>query len=122
MGGRKRTPAGALALTMAVACGGVATSTESSAPASPSNTSTVQILRHVRTAPGPIGITAAFGSIWVVNSEFREHDRGSVMRLDPTNGTVLATVHVGGVPLEVTAAAGSVWVSNSDDASVSRVE
>jgi len=108
MGRRGVTPAATLALAMAVACGGATTSSErSSASASASTAApTLPILRHVRTGAGPIGITSAFGSVWIVNSEFRVRDRGSVTRIDPANGSVLATVRVGGVPLEVSAAAG----------------
>ena len=123
MARRCGTRAATVVLTLAVACGGAASSSDGSAPASASpEASTVPILQHVRTGAGPIGITAAFGSIWVVNSEFRVHDRGSVTRVDPADGSIIATIPVGGVPLEVASAAGSIWVSNSDDASVSRID
>jgi hypothetical protein len=83
MARRCRTLAATVVLALVVACGGAASSSDGSAPASaPSDASTLPILQHVRTGAGPIGIKAAFGSIWVVNSEFRVHDRGSVTRVD----------------------------------------
>ncbi len=70
----------------------------------------------------PIGIVEAFGSVWVVNSEFDSGGTPSVSRIDPASASVEATVPVGAVPLEVAAAFGAVWVSNSEDDTVSRID
>jgi len=53
----------------------------------------------------------------VVNAE-TDAARGSVSRIDPTSGDVLATVLVGAIPLEVAVGEGGVWVSNADDDTV----
>jgi hypothetical protein len=69
----------------------------------------------------PIGIASGEGSLWVVDAEINAK-RGSVSRIDPTSGEVLATIRVGTVPLEVVVGEGSVWVSNSADDTVSRID
>jgi YVTN family beta-propeller protein len=106
-----------------LSCGGNGTAStgEGSAATSP-GISQVEILRHMPTGAAPIGITAAFGSVWVVNSEFRVHDRGSVTRIDPDTGKVVATITVGSVLLEVAPGAGALWVSNSGENTVSRID
>jgi YVTN family beta-propeller protein len=45
------------------------------------------------------------GGVWLTNA-----DAGSVTRIDPTTGHVVATVQVGNEPERVLAGAGSVWV------------
>ncbi|MGH2635769.1 MAG: hypothetical protein ACRDHU_06465 [Actinomycetota bacterium] len=70
----------------------------------------------------PIGVATGEGSVWVVNSEFESGDPGSVTRIDPGGGEVLATVEVGAVPLEVAVGEGAVWVSNAEDDTVSRID
>src|SRR5262245_38573121 len=117
---RGRVP-GWASLVALFACGASGTTTSAISP-TPTRSTHVQVLHRVRTGAGPIGIASAFGSVWVVNSEFRVHDRGSVTRIDPTTGRVLATITVGSVPLETTSAAGSIWVSNSGDGTVSRID
>ena len=64
----------------------------------------LEILQRVATGGEPIGITEGFGSIWVVNSEFRSGGEPSVTRIDPATGAVVASIGVGDVPLEVLAA------------------
>ena len=114
-------------LLLAVSCGdGGPPSTP--APASTSGTAAsepevpqLEILQRVATGGEPIGITEGFGSVWVVNSEFRSGGEPTVARIDPATGTVVASIGVGAVPLEVLAAGDAVWVSNSADATVSRI-
>jgi YVTN family beta-propeller protein len=54
----------------------------------------------------PAGVTVGAGSIWVANS-----GDGTVTRIDPSDGNILATIHVGGSPFDLTFAHGLAWVT-----------
>ena len=53
-----------------------------------------------------MGVAFGAGSLWVANTV-----DGTVMRVDPTNGRILATIQVGGTPFDVTFAHGLAWVT-----------
>lgn len=121
----------ALTLASALVLGACATADEPGSPTGPSvpepapssTLGPVDLVKaEIEVGGGPIGITAGEGSIWVVNSEFASDGAGSVSRIDPASGEVIATIEVGRVPLEVAVGEGSVWVSNSEDDTVSRID
>jgi serine/threonine protein kinase/Tol biopolymer transport system component len=58
---------------------------------------------------GPGAVAAGNGSIWVANSA-----EGTVFRLEPQTGRVLARIHVGHRPSGIAFAAGKVWVTIQD--------
>ena len=45
------------------------------------------------------------GSVWVASGD------GTVSRIDPNSGRVVATITVGGTPEDVAVGAGAVWVT-----------
>jgi YVTN family beta-propeller protein len=55
-----------------------------------------------------LALAAGAGSIWLTN-----YADGTLLRIDPTTGTVAATIHIGGHPRGVTVGAGRVWVTVS---------
>jgi YVTN family beta-propeller protein len=63
------------------------------------------------------GIAADDTAVWVHNAE-----QGTVIRVDPTTNTVVATIHVGQGLGDVVLEAGFVWVGNHDDSTVSKID
>jgi len=61
-------------------------------------------------------VAVAFGSVWVVDAS------GSVARVDPATGKVLARVPVGTDASAIVAGAGSVWVASPLDDTVSQID
>ena len=55
---------------------------------------------------GPVDVAVGEGAVWVVNQL-----DGTVMRLDPETGKVVATIHVGNEPQRIAAGEGRVWVT-----------
>jgi streptogramin lyase len=47
---------------------------------------------------------------------------GSALRLDPADGSLLATVQLGGTPRDPTVAFGAAWVANGADGVLSRID
>lgn len=47
---------------------------------------------------------------------------GSVLRVDPATGSVLATITVGKGAFDIVVGFGSVWVPNQDDNTVVRID
>jgi YVTN family beta-propeller protein len=75
----------------------------------------------------PIGIASTPGAVWVSNHHADDSGRGSVVRLDPSSGAVVATITLGaetfaGGPGGMTVAAGSVWVSVPNLGAVARID
>ena len=64
---------------------------------------------NVMVGLGAEQLNAGFGSVWV-----SQMYGGSVARVDPKTGEVLATVEVGAVPLKLQAADGRMWVRTQD--------
>jgi hypothetical protein len=63
----------------------------------------------------PVGIEVAFGSVWVAT------DAGSVDRIDPHSGRLVARLHILGEPGQLGVGFGSVWV-NDDYGRVLRIK
>ena len=57
------------------------------------------------------------GFLWVANSL-----DSTVSKVDPTSGSVAATIPVGSGPSAIATAEGSVWVANQHSGSVSRID
>jgi DNA-binding SARP family transcriptional activator/DNA-binding beta-propeller fold protein YncE len=53
-----------------------------------------------------LGLAVGAGSIWLT-----KYDEGTLFRIDPTSGTVEATIHIGGHPRGIAVGAGRVWVT-----------
>src|SRR5213078_1735204 len=57
------------------------------------------------------------GAVWVTNAL-----DSTVSKVDPTRGSVAATIPVGSGPTAVAASGGSVWVASQFSATVSRID
>jgi YVTN family beta-propeller protein len=68
---------------------------------------------------GSIGVGA--GSIWLLTNE-NETDSGTLSRVDPTSGKVIANIKVKPKSYAALVSDQSVWVTNSADSSVMRVD
>lgn len=68
-------------------------------------------------APSPRGVAVGEGSVWVAHLE-----DGTLSRVDPATGRLVATIPVGRAPMGVAVGEGAVWVANRDDGTVSRVD
>jgi YVTN family beta-propeller protein len=73
--------------------------------------------RPVSTGASPQSLAVGGGSLWVAN-----HDAGTVTRIDPASGKVLADIPVPSEPHRVAYGAGAAWVGNWHDNSVSRID
>jgi YVTN family beta-propeller protein len=62
--------------------------------------------RTIPVGDGPLGIAFGAGSVWVANSL-----DGTVSRIDPQQGNVVATIRVGRRPQGIAVGAGKVWVT-----------
>jgi YVTN family beta-propeller protein len=68
-------------------------------------TEAFRVDREVPVGDVPFGITTGHGAVWVANQ-----GDGTVTRVDPESGEVVATIPVGESPWEVVVEAGSIWV------------
>jgi len=66
---------------------------------------------------GQKALRDATSPVWVTG-----RDAASLYRLEPSQGTVAATIPVGGLLNAVAVGEGAPWVANSDDNTVSRVD
>ena len=66
--------------------------------------------------PFPVGIEIAFGSVWVAAG-----GSGSIDRIDPRTGRVVARLHIVGLPVRLGVGFGSIWV-NDDYGRVLRIK
>jgi YVTN family beta-propeller protein len=73
--------------------------------------------RPVRTGASPQSLAVGGGSLWVAN-----HDAGTVTRIDPASGRVVADIPVGSEPHRVAWGTGAAWVGLWHDNSVSRID
>ena len=74
---------------------------------------------------GPESIVSGAGSLWITTSEFDTTGApvpGSVLRIDPANGAVLATIPVGSGAYDITFGYGSVWVPVFTDGALKRID
>ncbi len=91
-------------------------------PATDRISETIQTSSDCQNYPG----TLAFGegSLWFTTGcRFEGNsDRGSLWRIDPTNGRIAGPVGVGSGPGSMTAGQGFVWLTNGVDGTVWRVD
>ena len=73
--------------------------------------------RPVKTGDSPQSLATGGGSLWVAN-----HDAGTVTRIDPATGKVVADIPVPSEPHRVAYGAGAAWVGNWHDSSISRID
>jgi YVTN family beta-propeller protein len=73
--------------------------------------------RPVVTGASPQSLAVGGGSLWVAN-----HDAGTVTRIDPETGKVVADIPVPSEPHRVAYGAGAAWVGNWHDNSISRID
>jgi streptogramin lyase len=71
----------------------------------------------IEVAPGPLGIAAGAGAVWVVS--YWTHE---LNRIDPETLRVVSRLKVGGQPLGAAVGAGSVWVTSRYDRTVERID
>jgi YVTN family beta-propeller protein len=74
---------------------------------------TVRVVQTIDVGPGlkylpSLELTAGAGALWVTN-----YDAGTVVRVDPTSGTVTSTIKVGGHPFGIAFGANRIWVTVS---------
>jgi len=62
------------------------------------------------------GVRAGLGSVWVTAPS-----TGEVLRINPTDGSVIATIKAGREPRFLTVGGDSVWVQNNGDGTVTRI-
>jgi len=79
-----------------------------------------RIASFIRLQPTPIGITVAYGRVWV--TEPKQH-QGIVVRIDPrTNRVSGPPIRVGTGAAQIVAGFGALWVTNGNgNGSVSRI-
>lgn len=70
-----------------------------------------------KVAPSVAAVGVGFGSVWATIFE-----DGTVQRLDPKSGTVLATIEVGDGPLWISVDNNAVWVSNQTSGTATRID
>lgn len=74
---------------------------------------------------GPEAITSGAGSLWVSTSEYNDASEalpGTILRIDPVTGAVLATIPGGRDMVDMVFGLGAVWVVNYDDSIVRRID
>ena len=80
------------------------------------------------TAPGDEGleaITSGGGALWITTTEFAAGDvvlPGSVLRVDPATGALLATIPTGAGAFDIAYGFGGVWIPNYYDGTVQRID
>jgi YVTN family beta-propeller protein len=70
---------------------------------------------NVAFSVGAVGV--GFGSVWATI-----YEDGTVHRLDPNGGQVVATIHVGEGPLWISVDDDAVWVSNQSSGTATRID
>jgi YVTN family beta-propeller protein len=73
---------------------------------------------------GPFAITSGAGSLWITTTEYSADDMlpGSIIRVDPVTGSMLATIPGGRGATAIAFGYGGVWVANYVDNSVQRID
>ena len=66
--------------------------------------------------PGGAGVRTGLGSVWVTLP-----DSDAVLRIDPKDGSVIATIKAGSGPQFLAIGGDSVWVQNNGDGTVTRI-
>jgi YVTN family beta-propeller protein len=73
----------------------------------------------------PGAIAYGEGSLWVAVEQYDTGGNslaGSLLRVDPATGALLATISLGRYPYDVTTSPGAVWVPLADDNQVVRID
>lgn len=65
----------------------------------------------------PLAVATGFGAVWTA-----DHDDGTVTRVEPRNGMVVATIDAGAAPHGMAVGAGAVWTANWHDRSLTRID
>ena len=74
--------------------------------------------KPIRVGPGPFGIVAGLGYIWVA-----DFGGNTVVRLNPQTGRIVGKpIKVGSAPAGLAIGAGAVWTANEAQGSVSRIK
>jgi YVTN family beta-propeller protein len=73
----------------------------------------MRLVQTIDVGPGltylpTLELTAGAGALWVTN-----YDAGTVVRVDPTSGTVTSTIKVGGHPFGIAFGDNRIWVTVS---------
>jgi YVTN family beta-propeller protein len=80
----------------------------------------------VGTPAGVGDVAVAAGSVWVtispVNDGSYEVLRGTILRIEPSTGQVVARIPVGRNPVGIAEGEGAIWVANEADDSISRID
>lgn len=74
-------------------------------------------IKHHQVGKAPYQMAWQKGKIWAVLK-----DENRVVRLDPADGKITASVPVGRQPVSLSIGEGGVWVANSADGTVTRIE
>ena len=63
-------------------------------------------LGGVRGYPPTLEVAVGEGAVWATN-----YDAGTLVRIDPTTGAIVSTIHLGGHPWSLAVGAHRVWVT-----------
>jgi YVTN family beta-propeller protein len=71
-------------------------------------------------------ITSGGGALWITTTEFDDTGEvilaGSVLRVDPVSGALLATIPTGAGAFDIAYGHGAVWIPNVSDGTVQRID
>lgn len=74
---------------------------------------------------GPDAIAVGFGALWVTTTDYDASGNalpGSLLRIDPTSGAVVATIPLGRDAWAITTSPDAVWVSVAGDGVIKRID
>src|SRR6185437_8702831 len=71
----------------------------------------------VNVGRGPAAVAVGAGGVWVANAE-----DGTVDRLDPATGKLVANIGTGADVNDIATGFGSVWVAGGNDGSVTQID
>src|SRR5262249_45159106 len=116
-------PAGRETQRVAVGFGSVwATNTEDGT-VSRIDPRTNRVVRTIRVATCPIGITVGAGAVWVGHCNVTDTDlQGTVTEIDPRSNRQVAQVAVGKAPNGLALVRGLIWVTNQQDDTITRID
>ena len=72
---------------------------------------------YVRVGRRPVALAVGAGGVWVANA-----DDGTVNRLSPSTGQLVATIGIGADLNDVAVGLGAVWVANGNDGTITRID
>lgn len=123
-------PVGDFPIGIAVGAGAVWVSNGYSHTVTRLDPATRQVTATIRVNPGPAQLAFGAGSAWVATQNGGGERNvggvsfalGSLLRIDPSTNTVVATIPIGARPKAVVADDRDVWVTNFDDGTVTRID